>query len=90
MAKVVGFYPTYQSSILCAPTIVTILKHIAMLFRGSDEKESSVFQYGSNAIKSGAKALTDYPYSVILKRAKIPRRMVVPRYPNLDLRTVVQ
>lgn len=26
--------------------IGTILKHIAMLFRGSDHKESSVFQYG--------------------------------------------
>ncbi len=27
-------------------TLGTILKHIAMLFRGSDQKESSVFQYG--------------------------------------------
>ena len=25
----------------------TILKHIAMPFRGGDQKESSVFQYGS-------------------------------------------
>ena len=27
----------------------TILKHIAMLFRGSDHKESSVFQYDKNS-----------------------------------------
>ena len=33
-------------------------------------RETSVLQYGSNIITKGAKAITDNPYSVILKRAK--------------------
>ena len=42
----VGYEPASGSSILSGPAI---MKYISMLFRGSDQKERSVFHYGNVA-----------------------------------------
>ena len=46
VVRIPPFHGGYTSSNLVR---CTILKHIAMLFRGSDHKESSVLQYGNVA-----------------------------------------
>jgi hypothetical protein len=46
------------------PTVDTILKHIAMLFRGSDHKESSVFQYGITNCDTGTICRVAYTIQV--------------------------
>ena len=49
VVRIPPFHGGYTSSNLVR---CTILKHIAMPFRGGDHKESSVFQYG-NVARSG-------------------------------------